>query len=292
MRYVTFSTGGSARRPGAIEGESIRPFAEAIARLEDFIAMDASGRKAALGALGPAVPLASAHLHAPVTPRKNIFCVGRNYLAHAEEGARVRGVELKLPDVPTFFSKAPTAVADPGQTLELMADVSSQYDWEAEMAIVIGKKCKNVSEADALDVIFGYTCLNDVTARDLQNKHVQWFKGKTLDNSCPIGPWIVDTGEIGDPQALDIALRVNGEVKQSANTAAMIFNLRRIIASLSHGLTLEPGDVIATGTPEGVGFARTPPEFLKDGDVMEVEVQNIGILRSPVRIGAPVGAVR
>lgn len=292
MRYVTFSTGGSARRPGVIEGESIRPFAEALARLEDFIAMDASGRKAALGALGPAVPLASAHLHAPVTPRKNIFCVGRNYLAHAEEGARVRGVELKLPDVPTFFSKAPTAVADPGQTLELMADVSSQYDWEAEMAIVIGKKCKNVSEADALDVIFGYTCLNDVTARDLQNKHVQWFKGKTLDNSCPIGPWIVDTGEIGDPQALDIALRVNGEVKQSANTAAMIFNLRRIIASLSHGLTLEPGDVIATGTPEGVGFARTPPEFLKDGDVMEVEVQNIGILRSPVRIGAPVGAVR
>jgi len=254
--------------------------------------MDASGRKAALGSLGAAVPLASAHLHAPVTPRKNIFCVGRNYLAHAEEGARVRGVELKLPDVPTFFSKAPTAVADPGQTLELMADVSSQYDWEAEMAIVIGKKCKNVSEADALDVIFGYTCLNDVTARDLQNKHVQWFKGKTLDNSCPIGPWIVDTGEIGDPQALDIALRVNGEVKQSANTAAMIFNLRRIIASLSHGLTLEPGDVIATGTPEGVGFARTPPEFLKDGDVMEVEVQNIGILRSPVRIGAPVGAVR
>lgn len=292
MRYVSFSTGGSAPRPGVLEGESIRPFAEGIARLEDFIVLDAAGRKAALDRLAAPVALSSAKLHAPITPRKNIFCVGRNYIAHAEEGARARGVELKLPDVPTFFTKAPTSIADPDQTLELMADVSSQYDWEAELAVVIGKRCKNVSEADALDVIFGYSCLNDVTARDLQNKHVQWFKGKSLDHSCPIGPWIIDAAELGDAQTLDIKLRVNGEVKQSANTAAMIFNLRRIIASLSHGLTLEPGDVIATGTPEGVGFARTPPEFLKDGDVMEVEIAKIGILRNTVRIGAPVGATR
>jgi len=292
MRYVTFSTGGGAPRPGIVEGESIRPFAEGIARLEDFIVLDATGRKAALDRLAAPLALSSAKLHAPVTPRKNIFCVGRNYIAHAEEGARARGVELKLPDVPTFFTKAPTAIAGPDQTLELMADVSSQYDWEAELAVVIGKRCKNVSEADALDVIFGYSCLNDVTARDLQSKHVQWFKGKSLDHSCPIGPWIVDAAELGDAQALDIALRVNGEVKQSANTAAMIFNLRRIIASLSHGLTLEPGDVIATGTPEGVGFARTPPEFLKDGDVMEVEIAKIGILRNPVLIGAPAAVAR
>ena len=292
MRYVTFSTTGSAPRPGVIEGESIRPFGEDIARLEDVIVLDDAGRKAALGKLGAPVALASAKLHAPVTPRKNIFCVGRNYIAHAEEGARARGVELKLPDVPTFFTKAPTAVTGPDATLELMADVSSEYDWEAELAVVIGKRCKNVSEADALDMIFGYSCLNDVTGRDLQHKHVQWFKGKSLDHSCPIGPWIVDAAELGDPQTLDIALRVNGVVKQSANTSAMIFNLRRIIASLSHGLTLEPGDVIATGTPEGVGFARVPPEFLKDGDVMEVEISKIGILRNPVRIGAPVGAVR
>ena len=292
MRYVAFSTGGGAARPGVIEGDQIRPFAEDIARLDDFIVLDDAGKKAALARLGAAVPLASAKLHAPIKPHKNIFCVGRNYLAHAAEGARAHGVELKLPDVPTFFTKAPTAVAAPDQTLNLMADVSMQYDWEAELAVVIGKRCRNVSEADALDVIFGYACLNDVTARDLQTKHVQWFKGKSLDDSCPIGPWIVDAAELGDPQTLDISLRVNGEVKQHANTSDMIFNLRRIIASLSHGLTLEPGDVIATGTPEGVGFARTPPEFLKDGDVMEVEIAKIGILRNPVHIGAPVGAAR
>jgi 2-keto-4-pentenoate hydratase/2-oxohepta-3-ene-1,7-dioic acid hydratase in catechol pathway len=231
-------------------------------------------------------------LHAPLVPRKNVFCVGRNYLAHAEEGAKALGTELKLPDVPTFFTKAPTTIADPDEVLELSSEVSPMYDWEAELGVVIGTKCRDVSEADALSVVFGYTCYNDVTARDLQRSHIQWFKGKSLDHTGPIGPWIVDADDIGDPQDLEIMLRLNGVEKQHSNTSNMIFNVRQIIASLSSGLTLEPGDVIASGTPEGVGFARTPPEFLKDGDVMEVEIEKIGVLRNAVKIGVLAAAGR
>ena len=290
MRFVLFSTPSSAGpQPGIVEGETIRPL-RGVASLDALIALDPAARSTALDDLGDPVPLAGARLHAPLHPRKNVFCVGRNYLAHAEEGARVRGEELKLPAVPTFFSKAPTAIADPDATLQLDGAVSQKYDWEAELGVVIGTRCKNVPESDALSVIFGYTCVNDVSARDVQNATTQWFKGKTLDDTCPMGPWIVSADEIADPQALDVSLRLNGETKQHASTAVMIFPIARIIAELSKGCTLEPGDVIATGTPEGVGFARTPPEFLKDGDVMEVEVERVGVLRNPVAIAAPVGA--
>ncbi len=141
------------------------------------------------------MPLGEATLHAPLRPKKNVFCVGRNYLAHAEEGARARGEELKLPPVPTFFSKAPTSIADPDATLHLSGAVSQAYDWEAELAVVIGVRCKDVPEARALDVVFGYTALNDVSARDVQRATTQWFKGKTLDDTCPIGPWLVSADE-------------------------------------------------------------------------------------------------
>ncbi len=151
---------------------------------------------------------------------------------------------------------------------------------------MIGERCRDVAESDALSVVFGYTCLNDVTARDLQKDHQQWFKGKSLDQTCPIGPWIVSADEIGDPQTLDIALRVDGVTKQQSNTKEMIFNVRAIIASLTRGMTLEPGDVIASGTPDGVGMARTPPEFLYDGAKMEVEIAKIGVLRNAVALGA------
>jgi 2-keto-4-pentenoate hydratase/2-oxohepta-3-ene-1,7-dioic acid hydratase in catechol pathway len=291
VRYVTYSGPGGTRAAGVIDGEAIRPFAGSLT-LEAFIAFDAAGRARALGALGSAVPRSSVRLLAPLAPKKNVFCVGRNYLAHAAEGARALGKTLELPPVPTFFTKAPTAVAGPEQTLRLQASVSPQYDWEAELALVIGTTCKDVSEADALDVVFGYTCLNDVTARDLQRLHGQWFKGKSLDDTCPLGPWIVEAADIADPQNLQVRLRVNGVEKQSASTATMIFTCRTIIAQLSRGMTLEPGDIIATGTPEGVGFARTPPEFLADGDVMEVEIEGIGILRNAVQIAALAGAAR
>jgi 2-keto-4-pentenoate hydratase/2-oxohepta-3-ene-1,7-dioic acid hydratase in catechol pathway len=285
MRYVSFSDASGTPRPGVIEGDSIRPFGADVASLDAFVAMSPADRKAALGKLGSPIPVSGVKLHAPLHPKKNVFCVGRNYLAHAEEGAKALGQELKLPDVPTYFTKAPTSIADPEQALALSSDVSPMYDWEAELAVIIGETCKDVSEADALSKVFGYSCLNDVTARDLQRSHVQWFKGKSLDETCPIGPWIVDAADIGDPQTLEIMLRVNGVEKQHSNTSKMIFSVKKVVSNLSRGLTLEAGDVIASGTPEGVGFARTPPEFLKDGDVMEVEVEKIGILRNPVKIG-------
>ncbi len=285
MRLALFTTPSAGPRPGVIDGDSIRPI-DGVASLDELIALAPAARDAALARLGAAVPIAGATLLAPLRPRKNVFCVGRNYLAHAEEGARVRGEELKLPTVPTLFTKAPTAITGPDVTLNLDGDVSQKYDWEAELAVVIGTTCKDVREEDALDTIFGYTCLNDVSARDLQNATTQWFKGKTLDDTCPLGPWIVTADEIGDPQKLDVSLRLNGEVKQHASTAVMIFSIARVIAYLSRGMTLEAGDIIATGTPEGVGFARTPPEFLEDGDVMEVEIEKVGVLRNTVSIAS------
>jgi len=285
MRYVSFSDASGKVRPGVIEGALIRPFGADIASLEDFIASSPADRKAAVAKLEPMVQLSSVKLRAPLHPKKNVFCVGRNYLAHAEEGAKALGQELKLPDVPTYFTKAPTAVAGPDEVLELSSDLSPMYDWEAELAVIIGTTCRDVSEADALSKVFGYSCLNDVTARDLQRSHLQWFKGKSLDHTCPIGPWIIDADDVGDPQQLEIKLRVNGVEKQHSNTSKMIFSVAKVIANLSQGLTLEAGDVIASGTPEGVGFARTPPEFLKDGDVMEVEIAKVGVLRNALKIG-------
>jgi len=281
LRFVTFRKDGAAPKPGLVEGDAIRTIATAT--LREYVEL-APHERVAWHTGDDLVPLESVELQAPLIPPRNVFCVGRNYLEHAKEGARAAGRELKLPSVPTFFTKAPTAIAGPGETLELEAHVSGEYDFEAELAVVIGTLCKNVPEAEALDAVFGYTALNDVTARDLQREHVQWFKGKSLDHTAPLGPAIVTPDETGDPQALDILFRLNGVEKQRGNTAQMIFGIARLIAELSKGMTLLPGDVIATGTPEGVGFARTPPEFLADGDVMEVEVQGIGVLRNVVRI--------
>lgn len=281
MRFVTFRTPDGRVAPGVLEGDAIRTIATPT--LREYIALAPHERIAWHGA-EDLVPLADAVLEAPVRPGRNIFCAGRNYLEHAREGARAAGRELKLPPVPAFFTKAPSAIAAPGATLQLDAAISREYDYEAELAVVIGARCKNVSEERALDVAFGYTALNDVTARDLQRRHGQWFKGKSLDDSCPLGPWIVTPDEIGDPQALTICFRLNGIEKQRADTSQMIFPVARLIAELSTGMTLLPGDVIATGTPAGVGFARTPPEFLADGDVMEVEIEGIGVLRNAVAI--------
>lgn len=278
MRYVTFVADGVAR-PGTIEGESVRVIDAPT--LREFVALDPARRPQRL--TQRLIPLSEVRLDAPVRPARNVFCVGRNYLEHAREGAKALGRELSLPTVPTFFTKAPTAIAAPEATLELEAAVSSEYDYEAELAVVIGTRCKDVAERSWSDVVFGYTCLNDVTARDLQRAHGQWFKGKSLDDTCPIGPWVVSADEI-DPQRLDIGLRLNGVEKQRSNTSQMIFGIPRIIAELSRGMTLEPGDVIATGTPSGVGFARTPPEFLRDGDEVAVSIEGIGTLRNHINI--------
>jgi 2,4-didehydro-3-deoxy-L-rhamnonate hydrolase len=251
--------------------------------LREYIALGPAERSAR-HATRELFALADVALDAPVRPSRNVFCVGRNYLEHAKEGARAAGRELKLPTVPTFFTKAPTAIAAPDAVLSLSGVVSHEYDYEAELAVVIGVECKDVPASRALDFVFGYTALNDVTARDLQREHGQWFKGKSLDDTCPIGPWIVTPEEIGNPDSLELRLRLNGVEKQHSNTSKMIFPVARLIAELSKGMTLLPGDVIATGTPEGVGFARNPPEFLADGDLLEVEIERIGVLRNRLRI--------
>jgi 2,4-didehydro-3-deoxy-L-rhamnonate hydrolase len=280
MRFVTYSYGGETA-PGVVEGDGVRPISTPT--LREYIALAPHERIAWHSAEDP-LPLRDVRLEAPLQPPRNVFCVGRNYLDHAKEGARASGRELKLPAAPTFFTKAPTAIAGPGATLHLPENLSSEYDYEAELAVVIGARCKDVSVDDAPHVIFGYTALNDVTARNIQRERGQWFKGKSLDESCPIGPWIVSRDEIDEPQRLAIVFRLNGVEKQCGNTAEMLFSVSEIVAELSKGMTLLPGDVIATGTPAGVGFARTPPEFLADGDVMEVEIERIGVLRNAVSI--------
>ena len=285
MRFVTYIDPSGVRRPGFIEGERVVPLdSESLTECVGFDPEQSSLLAIYAASKNDDHALSEVQLCAPLVPQKNVFCVGRNYLEHAKEGARAAGKELTLPGVPTFFTKAPTAVADPDSTLSFSQMLSKEYDWEGELALIIGTQGRDIDEANALQHVFGYTILNDITARDLQRAHLQWFKGKSLDNSCPLGPWIVTPDEIGDPQNLKIELRINGVIKQSSNTSGMIFSVARIIAELSKGMTLEAGDIIATGTPEGVGFARTPPEFFKNGDKVEIEIEKIGTLRNTIEI--------
>jgi 2-keto-4-pentenoate hydratase/2-oxohepta-3-ene-1,7-dioic acid hydratase in catechol pathway len=227
--------------------------------------------------------LNTALLKAPIPrPRKNVFCVGWNYLEHFEEGATTLQDGREIPKWPVFFSKAPTAVNGPYDVIPFDANVSTQLDWEVELAVVLGKSGKNIAEADAMSHIFGYTIANDVTWRDVQRRHGgQWDKGKSLDGTCPIGPCIV-TADAIDPNNLEIECRVSGVTKQKSNTKHLYFKIPRLIHDLSLGQTLEAGDIISTGTPEGVGFARTPPEWMKPGDLLETMIAGIGVMRNPI----------
>jgi 2-keto-4-pentenoate hydratase/2-oxohepta-3-ene-1,7-dioic acid hydratase in catechol pathway len=224
------------------------------------------------------VPAAKARLEAPIPrPARNVFCLGRNYKEHAAE----RGAEA--PPHPVYFTKAPETVVAPGAKVIHHA-ATKELDYEVELAVVIGTAGRDIARERALDGhVFGYTIINDVTARDLQKRHGQWFKGKSMDTFCPMGPVLVTADEIPDPQALSVAMRINGETRQSSHTSRMIFPVDECIAVLSLGFTLLPGDVIATGTPEGVGAALG--KFLKAGDTMEAEVERIGVLAN--RIAAP-----
>ena len=278
MRYATFSVRADSRpRVGVVERDRVIELA--AASLLDVIR---DGNRAA--PRGASHPLADVRLLAPIPrPLKNVFCVGRNYAAHVKEGAAAYNREAKLPEIPVFFTKAPTTIGGPFDDIPHHTGVTQQLDWEAELAVVIGRTGRNIANIDALSHVFGYMALNDVTARDLQQRHGQWFKGKSLDGSCPTGPVVVTADEFGDPQVKRLSLRVNGVTKQDATTADMIFPVATIIEWLSKGLTLEPGDIIATGTPEGVGMGRTPQEWLQDGDVVETEIEGIGVMRNTIR---------
>jgi len=248
-------------------------------------ALDALRRLAARAAGGQVdlVPTAAAPLLAPIPALlRNAFCVGRNYVDHVKEGAAVRNTELKLPEAPQFFTKATHTVIGPGADVRLDDKVTRRMDYEVELAVVIGRSGRDIPAEAAFDHIFGYSIANDVTARDLQKRHDQWFKGKSLDTTLPFGPWIIDREEMGDPETLELSMTVNGEERQRARVSQMIFDIPTIIASLSAGLTLEAGDVIATGTPSGVGFAMNPPQYLKGGDVMVARIDRIGELRNRV----------
>lgn len=275
---------------GVFDLRAALPAGSAPATLHDLIASGqvmALGRQvqqmATAGTLAP-LPADSITPLAPI-PRtaRNVFCLGRNYADHIQEDNVSRDKQTPPPEYPQFFTKPSSAIVGDGAAIRYDERVTRRLDYEVELAVVIGIGGRDIAAADALKHVLGYTIVNDVTARDLQRRHDQWFKGKGLDTFCPMGPWIVTADEITDPHALRLALTVNGEPRQDASTGDMIFKIPQIIESLSAGLTLEPGDVIATGTPSGVGYAMNPRRFLAAGDVIECYVQGIGKLANTVQ---------
>ncbi len=271
MKLATFSH-NNRTRIGAIEGDTIR-----------VMAWQDSMRQLIRRGISPSrtyerVPFADATLLAPLIPGK-IVAIGRNYAEHAAESGS------DVPDKPIIFAKFPSAVIGSGETITWRKSITDQVDWEAELAVIIGKRAKDVSEEDALSYVYGYCVGNDVSARDLQLKaDTQWTRGKSLDTFCPLGPYIITRDEIADPNKLAIKTTVNDEVMQDSNTEHMIFNVPYLIAYCSRMFTLEPGDLIMTGTPSGVGMGRKPPRYLADGDVVTVSVEGIGEISNPCKV--------
>lgn len=285
MRLVTYLDGGQQKLGAVVNDRVVQLPGSMLELIEAGEAGLQRARETAEG-MSEGKALSEVKLLAPIpTPRRNVICVGLNYMEHFEEGRGRRGpVEMdKLPEYPTFFTKLPTAVVGPAENVLLFSHISEKLDWEVELAVILGRQGRDIPEEQAWDYVFGYTIANDVSVRDVQRRHGnQWFRGKTMDTHCPMGPWIVTKDELTDPENLRISLKVNGETKQDLNTSYLIFRIPRLIHELSLGTTLLPGDIILTGTPSGVGFARNPPEFLKDGDEMELEIEQIGTLRNRV----------
>ncbi len=284
MRLVSYRTPKDGQLDWGVQtGDRVCSASAVAPTLDAFVAAGPDGlgrlrRAAQGGSLGPSYPLSSLQLLAPLTRPGKIMAIGQNYTDHCRE------CNAPIPTRPILFAKFPSTVIGPGDEIRWRTDLTAQVDWEAELCVVIGQTARRVSEEQALDYVLGYTVLNDVTARDLQKGDGQWVRSKSLDTFCPIGPAIVTADEIADPQALGIRSWVNGAVMQDSNTREMIFSVRYLIAFLSAAFTLCPGDLIATGTPNGVGVGRNPQVFLQDGDVVEVEVDGIGRLRNHCRI--------
>lgn len=260
MRLVSFAGGF-----GRVDGDSVVPLGPDLVQ---WLAGAAVVEDEPL-------PLSALELTAPIPRPGKIVCVGRNYVAHAHE----RGFDA--PPEPILFAKWANSVAAPGATT-VVPRATEQPDWEAELAAVIGSRCSHVTAERALEHVAGYTCVNDLSARDLQNRVSQWTRGKAIDGFLPMGPWLVTADEVGDPQALAVRCRVNGETMQDGHTSLMIWSVAELVAFVSETIALEPGDVVATGTPAGIGAARTPPVFLRDGDRVEVEIERVGVLETVV----------
>jgi 2-keto-4-pentenoate hydratase/2-oxohepta-3-ene-1,7-dioic acid hydratase in catechol pathway len=289
MRIATFRSGGR-RRVGSLspDGKTIRPFdlgAEAEER--GALAVIERGLGADSPSLGASIPTTSLLFEAPIPqPRRNIFCVGKNYYEHAHEFAKSgfdsSAASGAVPESPIVFTKVPECVIAPGAAIEIDPNASTAIDYEAELAVVIGKGGRGIKKADALKHVWGCTIVNDVTARDLQAKYKQWDIGKSQDTFCPMGPILVSADEI-DVANIDVKCWVNGELRQNANTRLLIFDIPTLIETISAGITLYPGDIIATGTPVGVGIGFNPPKYLQHGDTVKIELSGIGVLENPVR---------
>ncbi|WP_329560986.1 fumarylacetoacetate hydrolase family protein [Kitasatospora sp. NBC_01266] len=291
MRLITYTHQGSAPRLGAQLGDRVVDLAAAALAADaelpaDLLSLIRAGDQALALArqLADRAPggqsLAEVTLHAPLRPGK-IIGVGLNYVEHVAESSRSLDTASELPDRPVLFGKPATAVTGPGAPILHNGDLTQQLDWECELAVVIGRPAFRVTEQDAWAHVFGYSIMNDISARD-QRRSGQWFFSKGMDSYAPFGPAVVTADEIPDPQQLDLSLRVNGETKQKSNTRHMLFAIPRLIADISSGMTLEPGDVISTGSPSGVGAGMTPPQFLRPGDLVEATVERIGTLVNPV----------
>lgn len=286
MRLATYFHGGQ-RQVGLVspDGTRVTPLALPHAQAERGVLpiIEALAQGAALPAAGgPALDIAAVRLDAPLPqPRRNLWCVGRNYHAHAKElsASVFKDNDANPESWPIVFTKVPECVVGPFDDVQIPLGVSDQIDYEAELAVVIGKGGKNIARADALGHVFGYTVVNDVTARDVQMRHQQWDMGKSFDTFCPMGPWIVTADEF-DGGRTRVRCWVNGELRQDGPTENMIFDIPTLIETISRGITLYPGDVIATGTPAGVGMGLKPPRYLRPGDVVKVEIDRLGSIEN------------
>jgi 2-keto-4-pentenoate hydratase/2-oxohepta-3-ene-1,7-dioic acid hydratase in catechol pathway len=290
VRLVTFSASSTPIRTGVLVEGGVVDVTEAglPADMTDFIRLGDVGLETAaeVAARAVPIPLHEVRIHAPLPrPPKNVMCVGRNYRDHAAEFSR-SGFDASersvVPEHPVIFTKAATSIIGPDQPIVLANDPTGTVDYEGELGVVIGRGGRRISEAEAFGYVLGYTIVNDVTARDLQNRHVQWFIGKSPDTFCPMGPAIVTTDELPDVTASWLRTRVNGELRQEAPISSLIFDIPSLIHTISDTILLEPGDVIATGTPAGAGIGFDPPRFLEPGDRVEVAVDGIGTLGNPV----------